>query len=58
MGGWVKIEVAPTLLKAGIGAGSLIFGKPKLNKGMPAGATTGETRLPVPNDPKSFCSYS
>lgn len=52
------MEVAPTVLKAGMGIGSLIFGKPKLNEGTPVGAKTDETGLPVPVDPKIFCSYS
>lgn len=53
-----KMEVAPTLLKAGTGAGSLIFGKPKLNKvGAATGGKTGKA-LPLSIDPKIFCSYS
>lgn len=38
--------------------GSLIFGKPKLNDGTPAGAKTGGMGFPVAIGPKIFCSYS
>lgn len=54
-GGRAKMEVAPRLLKAGMGtgsgSGSFGFEKPKLKDGAP-------TRLLLSHDPKSFCSYS
>lgn len=52
------MDVAPALLKAGTGAGSLIFGKPKLNVGGAAGGKTGKAGLLLSIDPKIFFSYS
>lgn len=61
-GGRAKIEVAPRLLKAGIGTGagtaSFTFEKPKLNGAPAGGGNAGKEGLILSDDPKSFCSYS
>lgn len=53
-----KIEGVVVQPKAGSGAISFVFGKPKLRCGPAAGEkTTGSCRL-LPTDPNSFFSYS
>lgn len=56
------MEGAVTVLKAGMGTGSLIFGKPMLNKGAAVGRKTCGVGLLVglllSTGPKIFCSYS
>lgn len=52
------MEVPPTLLKVGAGAGLLTLGKPKLKDAATPDGKTGRAGLVLSIDPKSFCSYS